>query len=120
MKTFLTSPQTLLDTATPLLKIDNLCLSYGRQLAFEGVSLPIHTGQITAIVGPSGCGKSSFLSCLNRMSDLTPSCQVSGSIELDDMDIRSPQTDTLLLRRRIGMIFQKPNPFPLSIWENLA
>ncbi|MEO0948948.1 MAG: phosphate ABC transporter ATP-binding protein [Cyanobacteria bacterium J06641_5] len=118
MKTL--SPQPLLDTITPLLKIDNLCLSYGRQLAFEDVSLPIHTGQITAIVGPSGCGKSSFLSCLNRMSDLIPNCQVSGAINLDDVDITSPQTDTLLLRRRIGMIFQKPNPFPLSIWENLA
>jgi len=120
MKAFSTAPQALLDTTTPLLKIDSLCLSYGRQIAFEGVSLPIYAGEITAIVGPSGCGKSSFLSCLNRMSDLTPNCQVSGAINLDDVDITSPQTDTLLLRRRIGMIFQKPNPFPLSIWENLA
>ncbi len=103
-----------------LLEVQQLALSYGRHIAFEHVSLPIYAGQITAIVGPSGCGKSSFLSCLNRMSDLVPDCHVEGKILLGGMDILHPTTDTLSLRRRVGMIFQRPNPFPLSIWENLA
>jgi phosphate transport system ATP-binding protein len=105
---------------SPLVNVQQLTLRYGRQIAFEDVSLPIHAGQITAIVGPSGCGKSSFLSCLNRMSDLVPDCYVAGNIQLAGTDILHPNTDTLLLRRRVGMIFQRPNPFPLSIWENLA
>ena len=105
---------------SPLLEVQKLALRYGRHIAFENVSLPIYTGQITAIVGPSGCGKSSFLSCLNRMSDLVPDCYVEGQIRLAGMDILNSNTDTLSLRRRVGMIFQRPNPFPLSIWENLA
>lgn len=104
----------------PLIDIQQLRLRYGRHVAFENVSLPIYAGQITAIVGPSGCGKSSFLSCLNRMSDLVPDCHVDGEIHLAGTNILTPNTDTLLLRRRVGMIFQRPNPFPLSIWENLA
>ncbi|MEM6252327.1 MAG: phosphate ABC transporter ATP-binding protein [Cyanobacteria bacterium P01_D01_bin.156] len=106
--------------ASPLLKVQDLTLRYGRHIAFEEVSLPIYAGQITAIVGPSGCGKSSFLSCLNRMSDLVPDCHVAGEIRLAGVDTLNPNTDTLSLRRRVGMIFQRPNPFPLSIWENLA
>lgn len=105
---------------SPLLEVHNLTLRYGQRTAFADVSLPIQAGQITAIVGPSGCGKTSFLNCLNRMSDLIPDCQVAGQIQLGHIDILSPRTDTLRLRRRVGMIFQKPNPFPLSIWENLA
>ena len=105
---------------SPLLKIQQLTLRYGRHIAFEDVSLPIYSGQITAIVGPSGCGKSSFLSCLNRMSDLVSDCHVEGQILLGSTDLLHPATDTLSLRRRVGMIFQRPNPFPLSIWENLA
>ncbi len=103
-----------------LLEVQQLTLRYGRHIAFEDVSLPIYAGQITAIVGPSGCGKSSFLSCLNRMSDLVPDCHVEGQIRLGGINILNPNTDTLSLRRRVGMIFQRPNPFPLSIWENLA
>ncbi|MFG6100808.1 phosphate ABC transporter ATP-binding protein [Leptothoe sp. EHU-05/26/07-4] len=106
--------------SAPLIEVQELSLRYGRHIAFEGVSLPIYVGQITAIVGPSGCGKSSFLSCLNRMSDLVPDCHVEGRIRLAGMEILNPNTDTLSLRRRVGMIFQRPNPFPLSIWENLA
>lgn len=105
---------------SPLLEIQQLTLRYGRRIAFENISLPIYAGQITAIVGPSGCGKSSFLNCLNRMSDLVPDCQVDGRILLAGSDILSPNVDTLSLRRRVGMIFQRPNPFPLSIWQNLA
>ncbi len=115
---------TLMSAATtctqPLLEAKHLQLSYGQQVAFHDVSLPIASGEIMAIVGPSGCGKSSFLSCLNRMSDLVPHCHVQGEIHFNGTNILSPRTDTLLLRRRIGMIFQKPNPFPLSVWENLA
>ncbi|NEQ53586.1 MAG: phosphate ABC transporter ATP-binding protein [Leptolyngbya sp. SIO3F4] len=103
-----------------LLEIQHLTLRYGKQTAFEDVSLPIYAGKITAIVGPSGCGKSSFLSCLNRMSDLLPECRVDGQIQMAGANILHPSTDTLLLRRQIGMIFQRPNPFPISIWENLA
>ncbi len=105
---------------SPILDVQHLTLRYGRHIAFEDVSLPIFAGQITAIVGPSGCGKSSFLSCVNRMSDLVPDCHVEGKIWLTGADILSPNMDTLALRRRVGMIFQRPNPFPLSIWENLA
>ena len=115
-------PQTHLAVshASPLVNVQHLTLRYGRHIAFEDISLPVHAGQITAIVGPSGCGKSSFLSCLNRMSDLIPDCHVEGQIQLAGTDILHPNTNILLLRRRVGMIFQRPNPFPLSIWENLA
>ncbi|MEM9486937.1 MAG: phosphate ABC transporter ATP-binding protein [Cyanobacteria bacterium P01_F01_bin.116] len=105
---------------SPILNVQHLTLRYGRHIAFEDVSLPIYAGQITAIVGPSGCGKSSFLSCLNRMSDLVPDCYVEGQVRLADTNIFAATTDALSLRRRVGMIFQQPNPFPLSIWENLA
>ncbi|MEM9482431.1 MAG: phosphate ABC transporter ATP-binding protein [Cyanobacteria bacterium P01_F01_bin.116] len=115
-------PQTNVNSVEtfPLIDVQQLRLRYGHHIAFEGVSLPIYAGQITAIVGPSGCGKSSFLSCLNRMSDLVPDCHVEGHIRMAEMEILSSNMDTLSLRRRVGMIFQRPNPFPLSIWENLA
>ncbi|MEO0867154.1 MAG: phosphate ABC transporter ATP-binding protein [Cyanobacteria bacterium J06642_11] len=103
-----------------LMDIQDLTLRYGRHIAFEQVSLPIYAGQITAIVGPSGCGKSSFLSCLNRMDRLVPGCEVAGKIDLAGENILGSTVDLLGLRRRVGMIFQRPNPFPLSIWENLA
>ena len=97
-----------------------LCLYYGDKAAFKGVNLQILPGSITAVVGPSGCGKSSFLMSLNRLSDLVPGCRVSGSIRLGDHDIFSPDTDITSLRLNVGMIFQKPNPFPLSIKENIT
>ena len=81
--------------------------------------MSIHARRITALVGPSGCGKTSFLSCLNRLADLVPSCSVSGAVFLDGKDIRAPDCDVMGLRRRVGMIFQKPNPFPLSVRKNL-
>ncbi|MEM9807195.1 MAG: phosphate ABC transporter ATP-binding protein [Cyanobacteria bacterium P01_D01_bin.56] len=105
---------------SPLLEVHHLTVRYGSHSAFEDISLPIYGGQITAIVGPSGCGKSSFLNCLNRMSDLLPGCHVEGEIQLANINILNPLTDTLWLRRQIGMIFQRPNPFPMSVWENLA
>ncbi|ACB53332.1 ABC phosphate transport system ATP-binding protein [Crocosphaera subtropica ATCC 51142] len=82
--------------------------------------MPIEAGKITALVGPSGCGKSSFLSCLNRLTDLLPNTKVSGSIRLDSLEILDNTLDLIALRWRVGTIFQKPNPFPFSIWKNLA
>lgn len=107
----------------PALKIEGLGVSYDKKVALKNVSLTIEAGSITAIIGPSGCGKSSFLSCLNRMTDLTPGCEVTGSVELDGIDVldrrfRSP-VEAAALRRCVGMIFQKPNPFPLGIAENI-
>ena len=103
----------------PFVRTENLRLDYGEKTAFEDVSLDICAGCITALVGPSGCGKTSFLSCLNRLTDILPGARVSGRIMMGAQDIRSPKTDVIDLRRRVGMIFQKPNPFPLSIWRNM-
>ncbi len=102
-----------------LIRTENLSLLYGRKPAFQNVSLSINKGCVTALVGPSGCGKTSFLSCLNRLTDLIPDAEVSGSIRLGTTNIRTPGYDVIALRRRVGMIFQKPNPFPFSIWKNL-
>lgn len=99
--------------------VEKLTLSYDGVPAFEDVSLDIYRGCVTALIGPSGCGKTSFLSSLNRLSDLVPGCKVDGRIVIDGEDIRGPQIDVKALRRRVGMIFQKPNPFPLSIRRNL-
>ncbi|MGK7936975.1 MAG: ATP-binding cassette domain-containing protein, partial [Xenococcaceae cyanobacterium] len=101
-----------------LMQIQQLSLRYQQKLAFQDITLSIPQNSLTAIVGPSGCGKSSFLTCLNRLSDLIPGCTVSGHIQLGTLNILSPKVNTTALRRRIGMIFQKPNPFPLSIKKN--
>ena len=101
------------------LRIANLSVAYGATTVLDDVSLDIYKGCITALIGPSGCGKTSFLSALNRLTDLVPGAQVCGSIHLDETDVLDPRLDVLTLRRRIGMIFQKPNPFPLSIRRNL-
>lgn len=86
----------------------------------DEISLPIHRGAITALIGPSGCGKTSFLKSLNRLTDLEPAVRLRGKIHFDGLDLLQDEIDTLQLRRRIGMIFQRPNPFPLSIQDNLA
>ncbi len=101
------------------LEIKNLSLSYKGEKAFEGVNLDLYQGCITALVGPSGCGKTSFLTALNRLTDLISGCKLSGSIKLAGEDIQASSVDILALRRRVGMIFQKPNPFPLSIRKNI-
>jgi phosphate transport system ATP-binding protein len=106
--------------ATRRIDIADLSVSYGGRPALRGVTLPVRAGAITAIVGPSGCGKSTLLAALNRMTDLAPGCVVSGRILLDGRDVRDPGTDVIALRRRVGMIFQRPNPFPLSIRRNLT
>lgn len=103
----------------PSLWTENLGLRYGSKPAFEGVTLAIPRGRITALIGPSGCGKTSFLNCLNRLTDLIPGCTVSGRVRVGDLDVFGPTTDVLTLRRRVGTIFQKPNPFPFSIRRNL-
>lgn len=103
----------------PRISIEKLTLTYGGCPAFEDVSLDIYRGCVTALIGPSGCGKTSFLSSLNRLTDLIPGCEVRGRILVDGRNIQDPLTDLRALRRRVGMIFQRPNPFPLSIRRNL-
>ena len=103
----------------PFMKVDQLSVYYSGKPAFQDVTLSINKGCITALVGPSGCGKTSFLTCLNRLTDLIAGCRVSGRIMIETLDILAPGLDVIQLRRRIGMIFQKPNPFPLSIRRNL-
>jgi phosphate transport system ATP-binding protein len=104
----------------PLLVCKDFCVLYGDTLAIEGLSVEIPRGEVTAIIGPSGCGKSTFLNAINRMTDLIPDCRTSGVMRLDGDDIYGPETDVVWLRRRIGMVFQKPNPFPKSIYANVA
>ena len=93
---------------------------YGKQQALHEVTLSFPSCRVSSLIGPSGCGKSTFLRCLNRMNDLIPGARVSGRIELEGQDINAPDTDVVTLRRRVGMVFQKPNPFPKTIFENVA
>jgi phosphate transport system ATP-binding protein len=93
---------------------------YGAKEALKGVDIDIHEDRVTAFIGPSGCGKSTFLRCLNRMNDTIAGARVTGQIELDGQDINSAEMDVVQLRARVGMVFQKPNPFPKSIYENVA
>ncbi|MBF0131267.1 MAG: phosphate ABC transporter ATP-binding protein [Magnetococcales bacterium] len=98
----------------------NVDVYYGNKQALSAVSLPIRQHRVTALIGPSGCGKSTYLKCLNRMNDTVVGCRVSGSITLDSEDIYGPSVDVVQLRARVGMVFQKPNPFPKSIFDNVA
>ncbi len=93
---------------------------YGAKQALFDVDLDIPANRVIALIGPSGCGKSTFLRCINRMNDTIPGCQVTGSIQLDDQDIHDPRIDVVELRARVGMVFQRPNPFPKSIFDNIA
>lgn len=102
------------------LEVRGLNLYYGESQALDNVSLPIPQKQVTAFIGPSGCGKSTLLRCFNRMNDLIDSVRTEGSILLDGEDILAPGVQVAQLRQRIGMVFQKPNPFPKSIYENVA
>ncbi len=104
----------------PVIQVENLSLQYGGKTALEKVTLDIYRGCITALIGPSGCGKTSFLSAINRLIDLIPTCQISGHIRVDGEDIYDPGTNVQALRRKIGMVFQKPTPFPLSIRRNIT
>lgn len=100
--------------------IASLSVHYGRSKALSDVSLEIYRNQITAIIGPSGCGKSTFIRCLNRMNDLIAGATVEGRILFEGQDIYAPEVDAVRLRRLVGMVFQKPNPFPKSIYDNVA
>lgn len=95
-------------------------LYYGKKEALKGITLDFPQGGIHALIGPSGCGKSTYLRCLNRMNDMIDNVKITGDIRLDGNDIYSPQTDTVTLRKRVGMVFQQPNPFPFSIYENIV
>lgn len=106
-------------TNPPEIEVRNLSVSYGGRVVLEDVTLAMPAGRITAIVGPSGCGKSSLLMCLNRLTDLTPGCRVTGAARVGGASIFDPAVDVVALRRRVGMIFQKPTPFPMSIRRNL-
>jgi phosphate transport system ATP-binding protein len=101
-------------------QIEDLDFYYGEFKALENISMDIAERQITALIGPSGCGKSTFLRCLNRMNDLILGTRVEGKVLLETQDIYDPKLDVVELRRKVGMVFQKPNPFPLSVFENVA
>lgn len=100
--------------------IEDLNLYYGDFHALKGVSIEIPEHKVTAFIGPSGCGKSTCLKTLNRMNDLVYGCKITGKVLLDGEDIYDPRTDVTMLRRRAGMVFQKPNPFPMSVYDNIA
>ncbi len=104
----------------PKMRARDIHVYYDGKEALKGVSIDIHDDRVTSFIGPSGCGKSTFLRCLNRMNDTIPSARVTGHIELDGEDIHSAAMDVVQLRARVGMVFQKPNPFPKSIYENVA
>ena len=102
------------------MKTENLHLFYGEKEALKGIDISIGEKQIVSLIGPSGCGKSTFLRCLNRMNDLIKDCRIEGKIYYNGLDIYAPSSDTATLRKNVGMVFQKPNPFPFSIFENIA
>ncbi len=102
-----------------IIEVRDLSLFYGEFQALKNVGLDIERNRITALIGPSGCGKSTFLRCLNRMNDLIEDVGISGSVRIDGEDIYAPATDLMALRRKVGMVFQRPNPFPLSVYDNV-
>ncbi len=106
--------------AEPIFSIKNLDFYYGAALALHEINMEILPNQITALIGPSGCGKSTFLRCLNRMNDTIPGTHVYGEIRLNGLDIYAEDVDLAHLRQRVGMVFQKPNPFPQSVYDNVA
>ncbi len=107
-------------SAAPIFLVRDLDFYYGPKLALSKINMEILPRQVTALIGPSGCGKSTFLRCLNRMNDTIPGTRVEGSIRLEGRDIYAPETDLAELRKRVGMVFQKPNPFPQSVYDNVA
>lgn len=103
-----------------IITTNDLCLWYGKTQALRDINISVQEESITALIGPSGCGKSTFLKTLNRMNDLVPDVRITGSVKYRGKDIFAPGTDVNELRRQIGMVFQKPNPFPMSIYDNIA
>lgn len=103
-----------------IIKTENLNLSYGDHQVLKDINMDIRKNEITALIGPSGCGKSTFLKTLNRMNDLVPNCKITGKVLFNDQDIYDRKTDAMAVRKKIGMVFQKPNPFSISIYDNVA
>lgn len=114
------NPQETLVIKNPIVSTSDVKVFYGEKQALDGISLDIPQNMVTSLIGPSGCGKTTFLKCINRMNDLVDTCRVNGEIKVDGQDIYDPQVDVVALRAHIGMVFQKPNPFPKSIFENIA
>src|SRR5947209_7641145 len=116
------APATVADSAEPDVKLDvrDLNVYYGNFQAIKNASLTVRKNRVTALIGPSGCGKSTFIRAMNRMHDLHPGVRVTGTVQLDGEDIYDPSVDAVEVRFRIGMVFQRPNPFPKSIFENVA
>lgn len=102
------------------IEVKDLNLFYGENHALKDINMNIRENAVTALIGPSGCGKSTFLKTLNRMNDLVDGVRITGSVRLDGEDIYDPRVDTTLLRKKVGMVFQQPNPFPMSIYDNIA
>ena len=102
------------------IKSKNLNVYYGNKQALFDVNLDLNEKEVTALIGPSGCGKSTFIRCINRMNDVIDICKVTGNIEMDGMNINDKDLDVVSLRERVGMVFQKPNPFPKSIYDNIS
>lgn len=115
----LMDPLQLSDEQTAL-EVRKLRVFYGDRLALDDISMRLPRQRITALIGPSGCGKSTLLRCFNRMNDLNDRCHISGTVHLQGQDIYQPATDVVALRRRVGMVFQRPNPFPKSIYDNVV
>ncbi|MCY4035712.1 MAG: phosphate ABC transporter ATP-binding protein PstB [Hyphomicrobiales bacterium] len=109
-----------MEAGSSVISARNIDVFYGEKPALTNVNVEIPRHQVTAMIGPSGCGKSTFLRCLNRMNDLIENCRVKGNIFLDGEDIYAPEVDVVTLRMRVGMVFQKPNPFPKSVYDNVA
>ena len=109
-----------MNTSTVKIATNGLDLYYGTNHALKNISMELYTNKITAFIGPSGCGKSTFLKTLNRMNDLVPNVKIEGEVLLDNENIYDQRVDTTLLRKKVGMVFQQPNPFPMSIYDNVA
>ena len=103
-----------------ILEVKDLKKSFGDHVVLESINTTVRKGEVIAIIGPSGCGKSTFLKTLNRMNDLVDGVRIDGKVLLDGEDINDPSVDTTILRKKVGMVFQQPNPFPMSIYDNIA
>jgi phosphate transport system ATP-binding protein len=119
-QTYATETHPELSRETPILETKNFNLWYGQKQALHNINFAVPKGKVTALVGPSGCGKSTLLRCVNRINDLIDSVRIGGEMTLDGQSIYAPGVDVIELRKRMGMVFQKPNPFPMSIYENVV
>jgi len=108
------------DIENPIVEVNNLSLKYGEKLALDNISIKIPAKKVTAFIGPSGCGKTTLIRCFNRLNDLIDNVSITGSIKINDQDINDPKLELTELRKKVGMVFQKSNPFPKTIYENVA